>query len=180
MPPTAVATIGSAASMYSITESGLPSKSEEQTARSSAPRISGTSVRSPRMLTLRRRFSSSISRSRLARSGPSPTISSWISGHSPVSSASARSSTWCAFCGRSRPTTPINGASGAIASSALIPPPAGAGDPTMPIGMKRVRAGSMRSISVIRRRSSRETATNASAPRAITSRSTKRRSGWPS
>ena len=98
--------------MYSITDSGLPSKSDVLTATSSAASTSGTSVRTPMNSTVSSRPSSCASSSSANRRSPSPAISTRSRGNSSASLRLARSSTSSAFCGRSTLTVPITGASG--------------------------------------------------------------------
>ena len=65
-------------------------------------------------------------------------------------------------------------------SSARTSAPLAGGGAGIPLGMNSVSSGRIPSTSIMRRWSSRETATNADDPRAITARSASLRSGWPS
>ena len=75
---------------------------------------------------------------------------------------------------------PITGAPAGIPSSARTSAPVGGGGAAIPFGTCRILSAGTRSISIILRWSSRETAMKAVLPRPITSRSTNRRIGRPS
>ena len=177
--------------MYSITESGLPSKSELSTATSRASSTSGTSERWPSMTTCSPTPSSLASASSACRSG---SCALGLAARLPAGDQHPQAGEAPGRAARRR--GPARRAPSAGAAWRPCRSPAGrprspaprAGRPArrprsgieIPLGMKRSFSSGMPSISCILRRSSSETATKASARRAISSRSRRRRRGWPS